>query len=576
MDIAKLVARLELQSAQFQSELEKTNRKLLGFQKQANTSLSSIERSFKSFSNVLKVGFAGLSVGMLASSIRQAVEFGDEIGKAAVKAGIGAREMSELAAAGKQFDISLKSVSDSLRFMQVNLSKATSGGRAQAEAFRAIGVEISDLQGMKADQQFERIAEGISRLQKAEDKARAATEIFGKAGADLLPMFERGAAGIREAREQAEKFGRVMDDKTVKAMQEADDAMKKLTATWEKFTGVLAVGTVKALQFADVIDKDKIGELLDQIERTKRELQEASGLGFDQIVDGKRIDELTKKLERLNMQLVFATSPGKTRPAKGSNAPGFQAPPDSITKSFLNPQTMLEFEQNASFLENEARNTAESFAEAFEYEEDVAKAAAGGIKNSHADMSEALRMHFQEVGSVLDDTLDKTTRMSVFAEEAARNMQGHFADFLFDPFQDGLKGMLKGFADTIRRMLAEAASAKLFEALFGESGSGGGAGNWLGTLIGAFGGGKASGGPLQSGKWYIAGEHGPEPIWGGGPGAFAMGYGGGGVTINMPIDARGATVDAVRRLESQMPAIIRQAADIAKAELREDRRRGRF
>ncbi len=38
-----------------------------------------------------------------------------------------------------------------------------------------------------------------------------------------------------------------------------------------------------------------------------------------------------------------------------------------------------------------------------------------------------------------------------------------------------------------------------------------------------FGGGKAEGGPLDMGKWYIAGEKGPEPIWGGGPGAFAAG-----------------------------------------------------
>lgn len=37
-----------------------------------------------------------------------------------------------------------------------------------------------------------------------------------------------------------------------------------------------------------------------------------------------------------------------------------------------------------------------------------------------------------------------------------------------------------------------------------------------------FGGYMAEGGPLQRGKWYIAGENGPEPIWGGGNGAFAF------------------------------------------------------
>jgi hypothetical protein len=115
--------------------------------------------------------------------------------------------------------------------------------------------------------------------------------------------------------------------------------------------------------------------------------------------------------------------------------------------------------------------------------------------------------------------------------------------------------MAKGFIDVIRRMLAEAASAKIFETLFGGTGKSGGNGaGWLSTLIGAFGGGKAKGGPLESGKWYVAGEHGPEPIWGGGSGAYAMGYGGGGgggVTVNMPVDMRGASVDAVKLLVAQ-------------------------
>jgi hypothetical protein len=45
------------------------------------------------------------------------------------------------------------------------------------------------------------------------------------------------------------------------------------------------------------------------------------------------------------------------------------------------------------------------------------------------------------------------------------------------------------------------------------------------VLAPLFGGHKAEGGPLTAGKWYMAGERGPEPIWGGGVGAEAAGYG---------------------------------------------------
>src|SRR3546814_3333133 len=53
--------------------------------------------------------------------------------------------------------------------------------------------------------------------------------------------------------------------------------------------------------------------------------------------------------------------------------------------------------------------------------------------------------------------------MSEYAKQAARNMQSSFSDYLFSPFADGTRDMGDKFSETIRRMLAESASAKFFE-----------------------------------------------------------------------------------------------------------------
>ena len=50
----------------------------------------------------------------------------------------------------------------------------------------------------------------------------------------------------------------------------------------------------------------------------------------------------------------------------------------------------------------------------------------------------------QELDGLPDKTDDATDKMQAIADQAARNMQSAFADFLFDPFEDGLDGMLKG------------------------------------------------------------------------------------------------------------------------------------
>lgn len=118
------------------------------------------------------------------------------------------------------------------------------------------------------------------------------------------------------------------------------------------------------------------------------------------------------------------------------------------------------------------------------------------------------------------DALDKTQEkakdtsdeMSKFFESAAKNIQGTMADFLFDPFADGLDGMGQRFGQMIQRMIADAAAAQLAKNLFGSMGQatgGGGSGDWgwvgqAATWAASFfadGGIMTSGGPVPLRKY---------------------------------------------------------------------------
>lgn len=119
------------------------------------------------------------------------------------------------------------------------------------------------------------------------------------------------------------------------------------------------------------------------------------------------------------------------------------------------------------------------------------------------------------IDSMAGKTKEATDSMSVFADQAARNMQSSFADFLFDPFEDGFDGMVKGFADSLKRMAAEAASAEIFKMIgnwaSGYSGAGSSWINTLGSAISSYSGGRAGGGPVAGDNVYRVGEGGrPE------------------------------------------------------------------
>jgi hypothetical protein len=82
---------------------------------------------------------------------------------------------------------------------------------------------------------------------------------------------------------------------------------------------------------------------------------------------------------------------------------------------------------------------------------------------------------------------DAAGEMDQFMVQAARNIQDAFADFLFDPFKDGVDGLAKNFGQVIQRMIAQAVAADLGKRLFGAdlaSGkSGAQLGGWLGDLL---------------------------------------------------------------------------------------------
>lgn len=158
---------------------------------------------------------------------------------------------------------------------------------------------------------------------------------------------------------------------------------------------------------------------------------------------------------------------------------------------------------------------------------DAMDARAAGIIPDDAQLKLVLDKMGRDYNKLTADAESATEQMSEFAVQAARNMETAFADFLFDPFENGINDMGINFLKAVQRMAADAAAAKIMEGLFGGKGSDAGSG-LLGGLLsvagaaigGAFGGAETlvaagnsprfAGGGAHSGGLRIVGENGPE------------------------------------------------------------------
>lgn len=160
------------------------------------------------------------------------------------------------------------------------------------------------------------------------------------------------------------------------------------------------------------------------------------------------------------------------------------------------------------------------------------------------------------VGDKLQDTKD-------FAKEFGLTFNSALEDALVNgkKFSDVLKSLEQDIARIIiRKSVTEPlgnAASQIFSSIFKGIGS-------------IFGGGKASGGPVYPGKYYVVGENGPEVLVPNAAGTVIPNtkLGGGGVTIvqNISVDSRSD--------RSSIMSAMSAAKDAAKAEILQSMQRG--
>ena len=636
-DLAKLVVRLEAQTAQYVSSLDAANRKLARFEKQTNSQLGSIKQSFGKFNKALGVLGVGLSFGAityaLGGAAKKAIEYGDEINKAVAKTGMGAEAISSLAYVAKQSDIEFNSLTTAIKKMQQAVSEAASGGKAQLEVFDALQIDFKELRALKPEDQFELIADRISRIRDPADRTRAAVELFGRAGADLLPLFEQGAEGIRKGREEAERMNAVLTGEQAKALAEADDAIKRLGQAWDGVTRSLTIGVApglttvlaamnnvlqkepEVLKFADAwsavkraFEKDGLGttwtDIMAEMQKgpppTKRPTdgrppggrnRKPSAIDFEiadpqaasaaakAIADAERLktkalEDQAKAYENVltagmavmeglrtpaeeiaalyEQQKYALENLAATYPAFADQAAEAMARLDAATKESLveglrssTENIIADFERQKVAIESlmmkypELATQAEAALSRISTEAANAVLAADPAYQKHLERMdegkavyestrtevelwaaemEKLTALFTE-GAINQDTFSRAIekanealkaddKLTVFWEQASRNIQDLIADGLTNGFEDGAKGALRAFAEMIRDMMIQAIAAQIAQKLFGTAGAGSG-GGWVGTAVSAigsiFGGSRDSGGRGQPGKSYAIG-----------------------------------------------------------------------
>jgi hypothetical protein len=315
----------------------------------ASSSLKQLEASTRSLQSGMRAlvaieatqffaGIASTASGYVSSLVRigaAQAEAIDSTSKLADRLGMTYEELAGLSLAGNLAGVSMEQIGAAATKADVAFAKAANGSKTAVAAFDSIGLSVADLAGLNAADRFTAIAQAIAGVPGEAQRAAAAVRIFGRSGAELLPLFNSGAEAIGEARREAQQFGLAITSAQGRGVEAMNDA---ITRAFEAVRGVTVqvvaqlAPYVKAVADAFTsqlkgIGGDNIGqaiagalingarylaEVADFVVRQFRELYFAAA---DTL--GISISEEAKRLKEMQAAINAGTAPQSAVPGSG-------------------------------------------------------------------------------------------------------------------------------------------------------------------------------------------------------------------------------------------------------------------
>ncbi len=221
-----LVVDLQLNSAALRSGLDA-----------AKSSLDTFGSAVKGIGDKLSAltSMQGFELGKdlvkgLGEFVLKGSEAVDKMGKLAQAAGEPVEVFSRLAYGANLSGVSAEDLGQAFNHLNKNLAAAGAGGRDQVALFSALGVKVTDTSGKVRDSAavMSDLATRFAGMKDGASKGALAMEVFGKAGASLLPFLNEGGAGLAKLSAEADRFGITVSAGAAAAAQEFNDNLERL------------------------------------------------------------------------------------------------------------------------------------------------------------------------------------------------------------------------------------------------------------------------------------------------------------------------------------------------------------
>lgn len=239
--LGSLVVSLSANTAEFTAGMDKAAYQTDKAMKQMAQEAEAVGQAIK--------GMAIVGAGALALLVKNTIDAADNLRDMSQKTGIAVETLNGLGFAAGQAGGSLESIVGAAGKLNKSISEAAGGNKETAEAFKVLGISVLDASGnlKTADVVMAEVADQFENFKDGPEKSALALALFGKAGADMIPLLNDGGAAMRENTEYAQKYSG-MTKELADASDNFNDTMGKLTLQQTGFANEMTKAVLPILQ----------------------------------------------------------------------------------------------------------------------------------------------------------------------------------------------------------------------------------------------------------------------------------------------------------------------------------------
>lgn len=209
--------------------------------------LKALEGGLEGTVNKLKAVAAAFTGGLLVNEVSEfighQIELGSQINDTAEKLGVGTEELQQFQYAAKLSGVEAESAAQSLGFLNKNIGEAISGNATAAKTFADLHVQIKNSDGTVRElgDVLPDVADAFVKVGSAQQRTAIAMSIFGRSGAQLVPILNQGSDGLEDLYKEFDRLGGSLSEDFIHGADEAGDELDKLKFSFEGLKSRIAV-----------------------------------------------------------------------------------------------------------------------------------------------------------------------------------------------------------------------------------------------------------------------------------------------------------------------------------------------